>query len=90
MLGGRGRNLPLQSEDPQAVAMKDKIKNDYQKELRDQIEAKKRVKEQEKLRQKEEDRAEEERIRKEQEDLARRQAEEDPKKKRKLVFFKHI
>ena len=87
VLGGR-RNFSLQSEDPQNLAVKDKAKQDYQRELRDQIEAKKRMKEQEKQKQREEDRLEEERMRKEQETLARRQAEEDSKTKSTTLFQK--
>jgi len=79
--GERGKRKGFQSEDPMEMAKKDKIKQDYQRGLQEQVEFKKRQKEMEKQRQLQEDRIEEERIRKEQEELARRQAEEDPKNK---------
>ena len=78
---GGGKRKGFESEDPTELAKKDRMKQDFQKGLQEQVEFKKRQKEMEKQRQLQEDRIEEERIRKEQEELARRQAEEDPKKK---------
>ena len=77
----------MQSEDPQALARKDQMKQDFQKGLQEQIEFKKRQKELEKQRKLEEDRLEDERIRRENEEFERRQAEEDPKKRSKKLSF---
>jgi len=78
--------LPLQSDDPQMLAKKDKMKQDFQKGLQEQIEYKKKMKELEKQKRLEEDRLEEERIRRENEEFERRQAEEDPRKRSNLIY----
>ncbi len=86
-LGIRKRGQIVQGDDPNELAKKDKMKQEFQKGLQEQIEYKKRMKEMEKQKKLEEDRLEDERIRREQEEFERRQAEEDPRKRSTLQIY---
>lgn len=64
------RGFLLDSEHPMVIAAKEKLKKDYQREIQEQIEEKKRKKEAELRKRRHEEQLEELRVQREQEELA--------------------
>lgn len=79
------KTVPLQSDHPQEVARREKMKMDFQKGLQDQIEERKRLKKLEEQKKREEELLEMQRLKKEQEELERKYAQEKEMEQRKRM-----